>query len=86
MYLPTETQGNLCLGKEWYRFPSSYFLPKDVRARFIKSSFDGLLPGQFDESGKGPERPGVWKLPEGMNDENKEDWSKYVRNSLVFLC
>lgn len=39
----------LCVGKEWYRFPSSFFLPNDVRARFIPSNFDGLLPNAFPE-------------------------------------
>lgn len=39
----------LCVGKEWYRFPSSYFLPNDVRLGIIKSDFDGLLPKPFEE-------------------------------------
>ena len=38
---------NLCVGKEWYRFPGSYFLPSDMRLRFIKSDFDGMLPKPF---------------------------------------
>jgi alpha-1,2-mannosyltransferase len=25
--LPTEQTINICIGKEWYRFPSSFFLP-----------------------------------------------------------
>ncbi|KAI8333319.1 Alg9-like mannosyltransferase family-domain-containing protein [Chlamydoabsidia padenii] len=40
---------NLCIGKEWYRYPSSFFLPNDVRARFIPSNFDGLLPNAFPD-------------------------------------
>ncbi|KAJ3086582.1 mannosyltransferase [Quaeritorhiza haematococci] len=40
---------NLCLGKEWYRFPSHYFIPSGVRVRFLKSEFRGLLPKYFAE-------------------------------------
>lgn len=70
----------VCLGKEWYRFPSSFNLPQGVHAKFIKSEFSGLLPGEFS---KADARlglfPGTWLVPSGMNDENLEDPSKYVR-------
>jgi alpha-1,2-mannosyltransferase len=66
----------LCLGKEWYRFPSHYLMPKTMRARFIKSEFSGLLPGEFAES-QGT-FSGTWKVPLGMNDENREDMGKYT--------
>ncbi|KAK6515689.1 mannosyltransferase [Arthrobotrys megalospora] len=69
--------GNVCFGKEWYRFPSSFFLPEGARPRFIKSAFAGLLPGAFAESNT-PFRDGTWKIPENMNDLNQEDYSKYV--------
>ncbi|KAF9972115.1 mannosyltransferase [Actinomortierella ambigua] len=39
----------VCVGKEWYRFPSHYFLPQGAKLGFIKSRFDGLLPGEFLE-------------------------------------
>ena len=70
--------GNVCLGKEWYRFPSSYFLPKNMRARFVKSAFDGLLPGQFSEATTGFGFFPTWLVPSGMNDQNIEDPGKYV--------
>ena len=74
----SDTEGTVCIGKEWYRFPSSYFLPKKMRAGFVKSAFDGLLPGQFSEvttdSGLYP----TWRVPPGMNDQNIEDPGKYV--------
>lgn len=73
------TTGNVCLGKEWYRFPSSYFLPTHMRARFIKSAFDGLLPGQFHESkSEFGLLPPTWLIPPGMNDRNEEDTGKHV--------
>lgn len=40
---------NVCVGKEWYRFPSQFFLPSDTRLQFLKSEFDGQLPQSFEE-------------------------------------
>ena len=74
-----DMQGNVCLGKEWYRFPSSYFLPKNMRPKFIKSAFDGLLPGEFSEAGTVAGIPATWLIPHGMNDQNIEDPDKHVR-------
>jgi alpha-1,2-mannosyltransferase len=69
----------VCLGKEWYRFPSSFFLPNEVHAKFIKSEFSGLLPGEFSEANVGfGVFPGTWLVPSGMNDENLEDIGKYT--------
>ena len=70
--------GNICYGKEWYRYPSSYFLPEGFRAKFIKSAFDGLLPGEFSEAKIGFGFWPTWLIPSGMNNENKEDVAKYV--------
>jgi alpha-1,2-mannosyltransferase len=70
---------NVCLGKEWYRFPSSFHLPHGVRAKFIKSEFTGLLPGEFSDAKVGFGLfPGTWLVPPGMNDENVEDPGKYT--------
>ena len=73
-----QLEGNVCLGKEWYRFPSSYFLPEKMRAKFVKSAFDGLLPGQFSEATTGFGLFPTWLIPPGMNDQNIEDPGKYV--------
>jgi alpha-1,2-mannosyltransferase len=85
VYKPLQTEGvaqsgdYICLGKEWYRFPSSYHLPEGTRAKFIKSEFSGLLPGEFSEASVGfGFFPGAHLIPSGMNDENIEDLSKYV--------
>ena len=72
-------EGSVCLGKEWYRFPSSFFLPDKVRARFVKSDFDGLLPGQFSEERGHLGLPSAWVTPSGMNDQNIGDPGKHVR-------
>jgi alpha-1,2-mannosyltransferase len=51
-----------------------------MRAKFIKSEFDGLLPGEFSEAQTGFGMwPGAWLIPSGMNDQNIEDMGKYVR-------
>ena len=73
-----DSKANVCLGKEWYRFPSSYVLPKKMRAKFIKSAFDGLLPGQFPDKVTESSLLPTWVMPTGMNDQNIEDRAKYV--------
>lgn len=85
VYKPLFKRGNhhpgdtVCLGKEWYRFPSHYHVPKGVRAKFVHSDFKGLLPGEFNEAHTGFGLfPGAWLQPAGMNDENREDPGKYV--------
>lgn len=71
---------NVCIGKEWYRFPSSYHMPPGARLKFIKSEFSGLLPGEFFESETWTRDlfPGARIEPPGMNDENREDFGKYT--------
>ena len=70
---------SVCFGKEWYRFPSSYHLPNGMRAKFVKSEFNGLLPGEFSEAKTGfGFWSGAWLIPAGMNDLNQEDLGKYV--------
>lgn len=68
----------VCIGKDWYRFPSSFYLPYDMHAKFVKSNFDGLLPGEFSENRELGFFPGTWLTPSGMNDRNEEDFGKYT--------
>ncbi|XP_058820849.1 alpha-1,2-mannosyltransferase ALG9 [Topomyia yanbarensis] len=49
----TLVEQNICIGKDWYRFPGSFFLPDNYQLRFIASSFDGILPAYYDETEKG---------------------------------
>ncbi|KAE8355004.1 Alg9-like mannosyltransferase family-domain-containing protein [Aspergillus coremiiformis] len=70
---------SVCFGKEWYRFPSSFFLPDGMRAKFIRSEFRGLLPGEFPDATDYPALfDGTSQIPQGMNDLNQEDPAKYV--------
>ncbi|KAI5463848.1 family 22 glycosyltransferase [Mariannaea sp. PMI_226] len=72
-------EDSICFGKEWYRFPSSYFLPRDIHAKFVRSEFRGLLPGEFAEAQSGSGLwSGTWLPTTGLNDQNKEDLGKYV--------
>lgn len=69
----------VCFGKEWYRFPSSYMLPRDMHAKFVRSEFRGLLPGEFSEAKTGfGFWSGTWLPTNGLNDRNEEDAAKYV--------
>lgn len=71
---------NVCYGKEWYRYPSSFFLPSSsrYRMRFIRSEFRGQLPKLFetDPASKGLETRIVH---EDFNDMNKEEVSRYIK-------
>ena len=79
VYTHLTSPSTVCLGKEWYRFPSSFFIPEGSRALFVKSAFDGLLPGRFPTEGTLPGwRSGTWEIPKGMNDLNLEDTSHHV--------
>ncbi|EEC08337.1 glycosyltransferase, putative [Ixodes scapularis] len=66
----------LCLGKEWYRFPSSFFLPENWQLAFLESEFRGQLPKPFAQ---GPHATRL--VPRDMNDQNREERSRYVQAS-----
>ncbi|KAF0697914.1 Aste57867_11446 [Aphanomyces stellatus] len=63
------TPVTVCVGKEWYRFPSHFFLPDHARLRFIRSGFRGQLPAYFNTT---------FEIPPHMNDENRDEPSRYV--------
>lgn len=67
---------NVCTGREWYHYPSSFFLPNSHRLKFVQSNFDGLLPGDFPEDGNF--LTNLRRHPEGMNNMNKFDPNKLV--------
>lgn len=64
----------LCIHKEWYRFPASFFVPSNhTRVEFLKSSFGGILPKAFEQH-----ENGTSIIPSAMNDKNQEEPSRYV--------
>ncbi|XP_062844640.1 alpha-1,2-mannosyltransferase ALG9 [Trichomycterus rosablanca] len=64
---------NVCVGKEWHRFPSSFLLPNNWQLQFIQSEFRGQLPKPF---ALGPDATRL--IPTDMNDQNLEELSRYV--------
>ncbi|XP_072376980.1 alpha-1,2-mannosyltransferase ALG9 [Diabrotica undecimpunctata] len=61
-------QINVCYGKEWHRYPSSFFLPNvNWNIRFIKSEFDGMLPAPYSV---GDNATSI--VHEYFNDQNRE--------------
>ncbi|KAJ3217341.1 mannosyltransferase [Clydaea vesicula] len=72
-----DVEKRLCLGKEWHRFPSHFFIPDKVNVQFLKSDFNGLLPKHFENKENGW-RSGTWTVPSDMNDINKEEFGRYV--------
>ncbi|KAI8981227.1 glycosyltransferase family 22 protein [Trametes punicea] len=72
----------LCVGKEWHRFPGHFLVPDGVRVDWVKSAFDGMLPGHFAET---PRRGGLLDRVKGtravnedLNDLNREAPQLYV--------
>ncbi|KAF9287841.1 mannosyltransferase [Mortierella alpina] len=67
----------VCVGKEWYRFPSHYFLPEGAKLGLIKSHFDGLLPGEFKEMAQNGELAPLSSQPSANGKQHKPariDW------------
>ncbi len=73
--LDMNRETTLCLGKEWYRFPSSFFLPSAKwQVGLLRSEFRGLLPKPY---ARGPNATAL--VPADMNDRNREEISRYAR-------
>eukprot|EP00079_Xenopus_tropicalis_P037704 XP_017951475.1 PREDICTED: alpha-1,2-mannosyltransferase ALG9 isoform X3 [Xenopus tropicalis] len=70
---------NVCVGKEWYRFPSNFLLPDNWQLQFIESEFRGQLPKPFAKGTRATRT-----IPKDMNDQNREETSRYVIK--VFPC
>nr|XP_022339393.1 alpha-1,2-mannosyltransferase ALG9-like [Crassostrea virginica] len=75
--LPPDKSVNVCVGKEWYRFPSNFFLPgNNWNLQFLRSEFRGQLPKPYS-SGEDATRI----IPSDMNDMNREEMSRYINSS-----
>ncbi|KAH3767370.1 Alg9 family mannosyltransferase family protein [Pelomyxa schiedti] len=71
MTYPISGDVNICVGKEWYRFYSNFFLPGDrFHIRFVKSNFTGQLPQPYGAN--------TWDIPDHMNDLNLEEPTRYT--------
>ncbi|KAF4520183.1 hypothetical protein B566_EDAN003895 [Ephemera danica] len=68
---------NVCVGKEWHRFPSSFFLPdNNWQLKYLESEFRGQLPQLFQ-----PGSNGTSIEPPNFNDMNREEPSRYFQKS-----
>lgn len=75
---PNGSAYNVCVGKDWHRYPSSFFLPAtDFRVRFVRSEFKGILPAYFTEGvdGGGGEPTAITHAY--FNDMNVENEAMY---------
>lgn len=73
MKIPEHSQIHVCCGKDWHRFPNSFFLPNvNWNVHFIKSEFDGMLPAPYSN-----EHNATKIIHPYFNDQNKEDPSLY---------
>jgi alpha-1,2-mannosyltransferase len=73
---PDVVDSVICTCGEWYRFPSSFYLPSTIQSfGFVKSSFEGQLPHLFVEGiGSGPNNPNQF------NDANLAEPGSYVNS------
>ena len=83
--LETKELINVCVSKEWYRYPSSFYMPETInlnvrqqkwRLRFLPSDFKGQLPGYFNESITVPYS--TRHVDTLFNDLNKEVFQRYL--------
>ncbi|KAM5586234.1 dol-P-Man:Man(6)GlcNAc(2)-PP-Dol alpha-1,2-mannosyltransferase [Rosa sericea] len=66
----------LCVGSEWHRFPSSFFVPDYVgEVRWIDDGFRGLLPFPFNST-----LGGTAAAPPYLNNKNKASDEQYLRD------
>lgn len=73
---------NICVSKEWHRFPSHFFVPHPrMRVRFLSYGFDGQLPKYYSENVMGSRIE-----PKGMNMLNKADPSQWFNVTATDGC
>ncbi|CAO2836224.1 unnamed protein product [Amaranthus hypochondriacus] len=66
----------LCVGSEWHRFPSSFFIPDYVsHVRWIDDGFRGLLPFPFNAT-----LGGTSAAPPYFNNKNKAADQQYLQD------
>jgi len=63
----------VCVGKEWYRYPASFFLSSNSRLAFVEAGFKGQLPQPYFEL-----EGGTRLLQNNFNDMNLEERTRYI--------
>lgn len=73
---PPDMQIEVCFGKDWYRYSSSFFLPNNKwNVRFIKSDFNGMLPAPYNSKNSTDDPTKI--IHDYFNDQNKADERSY---------
>ena len=73
--IPNSTsRKNCCVSAEWYRFPSSYFLPSNVRLKYLSFENAGQLPRPYPEN----VAQGTRIVDPMFNDMNRAEPSTYT--------
>jgi hypothetical protein len=68
----------VCVGSEWYRYPSSFFLPSShYHVAWLDDGFAGLLPRPFD-----PTLGGTTAAPPYFNSKNKASPDQFVSTDI----
>lgn len=71
----------LCVGSEWHRYPSSFFVPEYVgEVRWIDDGFRGLLPLPFNST-----LGGTSAAPSYFNNKNRASDQQYVIHSTYLI-
>ena len=70
----SNSERNCCVSAEWYRFPSSYFLPSNVRLKYLPYENAGQLPRPYPENAQ----HGTRIVDPFFNDMNREEISTYT--------
>ncbi|KAL6561746.1 mannosyltransferase [Orobanche minor] len=66
----------LCVGSEWHRYPSSFFVPEYIKeVRWIDDGFKGLLPFPFNST-----LGGTSSAPSYFNDKNQASNQQYLHD------
>ncbi|KAK8507417.1 hypothetical protein V6N13_141438 [Hibiscus sabdariffa] len=66
----------LCVGSEWHRYPSSFFVPAYIgEVRWIDDGFRGLLPFPFNDT-----LGGTAAAPPYFNNKNKASDEQYLQD------
>lgn len=64
----------MCVGSEWHRYPSSFFVPDYVgEVRWLDDGFRGLLPVPFNST-----LGGTSAAPPYFNNKNKASDQQFV--------
>uniref|UniRef100_A0A5S6Q9A6 Mannosyltransferase n=1 Tax=Trichuris muris TaxID=70415 RepID=A0A5S6Q9A6_TRIMR len=71
-----QQNATICVGKEWHRFPGSFFLSDVAKLGFLRSEFRGQLPNAFSSDLPIPQSTRL--IPTHMNDMNAEEPTRYV--------